>query len=322
MSDNGVTPAAIAKYMRRDEIVERFAETLGQGNAGPYITSVLLAVNASEKLQECTLQSIAASALRAASLRLSVDPDTGQAYLVPFKVGGVMTCTLIVGYKGLYDMAVRTGRYRYIHVAPMHEGAVVTEDPITGFHKIEEVGDKNGRIVGWLGSFQMMNGYSKTIYLSVEEVQAHGKRYSKTYDRPDSKWKTEPAKMERKTVLRILLRKWGYLDPTDASLLAVVEHAEDEAIEAEFNLEEPSPEAEAQEVTPRTEAQRKAELGFGNGDHKPDPADAFRKRAKALGVDKETADAILAENAGDFEASLAALERSWAPVAEGEEAAA
>ena len=99
----------IVEYMRSDIVRERFADALGaERNAAPYITSVLLAVANSDKLQECSYQSIYTSALRAATLRLSCDQSTGQAYLVPYG----KNATLIVGYKGLYDLAIRTGRYR------------------------------------------------------------------------------------------------------------------------------------------------------------------------------------------------------------------
>jgi recombination protein RecT len=80
-------------------------EVLGSNNtAAAYISSVIIAVGASEALQQCTPKSIAVSALRAATLGLSVDPALGKAYLVPFK----NEATLVVGYKGLIDLATRT----------------------------------------------------------------------------------------------------------------------------------------------------------------------------------------------------------------------
>jgi len=127
-------PNAITKYMHSETVKARFAEVVGERNAGPYIASVMLAVanDDSGKLKQCTPSSVYISALRAASLRLSVDPATGQAYLIPYKD----KATLIVGYKGLQDMAVRTGRYRYINVSKMYEGEEVIIDRISGAAKL------------------------------------------------------------------------------------------------------------------------------------------------------------------------------------------
>jgi len=204
--------------MRSDLVKERFSDVLGRQNAGPYIASVILAVANDPKLQECQPESIYISAMRAATLRLSVDPSTGQAYLVPF--GG--KATLIVGYKGLHDMAVRTGKYRYINAGPIYEGVTVELDSISGFHSL--IGNPTSKvIVGWLGAFQMLAGYSHTMYMTVEEIHDHAKKYSKSYGHKLSGWQTDPQAMERKTVLRLLLRRWGYLDPSDATVLESIE---------------------------------------------------------------------------------------------------
>ena len=218
----------IVEYMRSDIVRERFADALGaERNAAPYITSVLLAVANSDKLQECSYQSIYTSALRAATLRLSCDHYAGQAYLVPYG----KNATLIVGYKGLYDLAIRTGRYRYINVGKVYEGENVEEDRITGVISIN--GNRTSKkVTGLIASFQMISGYSKTIHMSVEEIHEHAVKYSKGYNRSDSAWKTNTEAMERKTILRRLISQWGYIDPADAPLVSQDEVEEYELEEA------------------------------------------------------------------------------------------
>lgn len=246
----------IVEYMRSDLVKERFAEVLGnERNAAPYITSVLLAVANNEKLQECTHQSIYSSALRAATLRLSCDPGTKQAYLVPYG----NSATLIVGYKGLYDMAVRTGKYRYIHTGKVYEGEEVVFDRITGAASIE--GHKKSELHhGWLASFQMYDGLSKTIYMSVNEIHEHAKQYSKGYNRKDGAWKTATEQMERKTVLRRLIMDWGFIDPSDAPMITF----EEEFIDAEFEdvPEVEIVESESTEEKEFNEQQVLDDLGF------------------------------------------------------------
>jgi recombination protein RecT len=260
VEEKGLTK--ITNYMDAPVVKARFAQIMGERGASNYISSVLIAVADSKQLQECQPASIYTGALRAATLRLSVDPGVGQAYLVPFKG----RATLIVGYKGLHDMAVRTNRYRYINVGPIYEGQEVIEDQITGFHRLAGARAGN-KVIGWIGAFEMLprfGGYSKTLYMTVEEIHTHAKRYSKSYDRSDSPWQTEPAKMERKTVLRLLLRRWGYIDPADVKELEEMEN--EEPIEAEFNTL-----AETAEVIPEIHNSKEASISILSGNGNPDP---------------------------------------------------
>lgn len=210
--------AVIKDYMRSEPIKANFAELVGDHNVAGYITSVLLAVANDEYLQKCTPQSIYTSAIRAATLRLSCDQSLGQAYLVAYG----QKATLIVGYKGLHDLAVRTGQYRYINVGPVYEGEEVIEDRIKGWHSLKGQA-VNRVIIGWLAAFELFTGYAKTIYKTVDEIHEHARKYSKSYDNPKGLWKKDPHSMERKTVLRELLTKWGKLDPTAAQVLHEIE---------------------------------------------------------------------------------------------------
>lgn len=262
----------VSRFMDAEIVKSRFAEVLGGKSSGAYIASVIVAVKENEALMNCHLESIYTSALRAATLRLSVDPATGQAYLVPFSG----RATLIVGYKGLYDMAIRTGKYRYINVGPIYEGQTVEENPITGFHSISgsptAEAKMNKKIIGWIGAFEMnpargqTTGFGKTFYMTVEEIHDHAKEYSKGYDNPKGVWKKETQKMERKTVLRLLLRRWGYLDPSDVTVLEQIE-GEGETIDADPEIYVPEYDESAEQVHEETKKRSKEEnlreLGFG-----------------------------------------------------------
>jgi recombination protein RecT len=207
--------------MRTPEIAERFIEVLGKSNAPAYITSVLLAVASSDKLQKCSPASIITSAMRAATLRLSCDPSTKQAHLVPFG----NKATLVVGHKGYYDMANRTGKYRYLNDFRVFEGQEVVEDQLRG--TIELRGQRTSqKVIGYGFYFEMVNGLKKVLYMTVEEIREHGAKYSKTYNFSDSLWKTNFEAMARKTVTRLCLSRYGYLDPTDALTLGAVDEAE------------------------------------------------------------------------------------------------
>ena len=246
------TAMTVRQYMHSPQMIERFAEVVGKHNAGAYVSSALLAVANNETLQKCKPETVAISALRAATLRLSCDPGIGEAYLVPFKD----RATLVIGYKGLRAMAIRTGKYRYLHVATIFEGEEVVTDKLTGAIKIEGK-KKSDRVIGRVAYFQLTNGFEKALYMTTEEIHQHAKRYSKSYDFSSSVWKSykvgeEANPMEMKTPLRLLIQRWGYLDAQDRANAGLSREEDDgEVIEAE-GLDVPSPE----DVTPEPEPEK------------------------------------------------------------------
>lgn len=244
----------VREYMRTDTALQGFTEFMEEANAKAYISSVLIAVQNDEKLMKCNNQSIYNSALRAASLQLSVDPVAKQAYLIPFGD----KCTLLVHYQGLVDMAVRTGKYNWINVDPVYEGEKWVKDRLSGIHEFE--GEKKAdKVIGWFAAFQMNNGYTKTHYMSLEEIHAHGKKYSRSYNSSKSLWKTRPEVMERKTPLRILLTQWGYIAPNDQAALMAIES--EDWINGEY--EEIGAEVAEKKRKPRKSAKKNVEsLGF------------------------------------------------------------
>jgi recombination protein RecT len=230
----------IKKYMRSEAVKERFMEIMNEREASFYISSAILAVGNSDALQKCEPNSIAVSAFRAALLQLTVDPSLGRAYIVPFG----NKATFIVGYKGLIELATRTGKYRYIHCAQIYEGMEVNESILTGVHNV--TGGKSGKkVIGYLAYFEMNGGYTKSLYMTVEEIHAHAKKYSKSYDNPKGLWKLDPAAMERKTPLRLLLLQWGQFSHGEAEILKAEEVNGDNVIDG-LAVDMPDPEAIAQ----------------------------------------------------------------------------
>lgn len=250
----------IREYARSKEIVERFKELVGP-SANAYVAGVLLQVAERPELQRCDPKSIIGAALRAATMRLWVDPSLGQAYIVPF--GG--KATLIIGYRGLIEMAVRTNQYRHINAIDVDDGMEVTADELRGVHEVKRV--KPGtRVVGYLAYFKTTAGYERSLYMSREEVERHAKKYSRSFGKADSPWTTEFDKMARKTVLRQLL-KFAPLDPVASRYLAT----EEEEIEGEFaDLPEPEDVTIEPPPPPRTNDELIAEL-YGETPAKPAP---------------------------------------------------
>lgn len=215
----------IVDYANSPEVMNIFTQVLGR-EAPHYVQSAILAVKMNERLMECTPRSIFNAALRAATLRLSCDPSLGHAFLVPYKNKGTAEAQFQPGWKGIQHMALRTGKYDYINVSDIWNGEEVEEDRITGDLLIVGIPKSPKVSIGLIASFKLLAGMKKSIYMSNEELEAHGAKYSKSYSRSDSIWNTNKRVAYHKTILLKLLRNYGYISPLEASILSEDEQSE------------------------------------------------------------------------------------------------
>jgi len=216
--------------LQQDNVKKKFAEILGNKSAG-FITSVLSAVNSNAMLKNATPNSVYMAAMMAAALDLPVNQNLGFAYIIPYnsKVKGengepdtwVVNAQFQMGYKGFIQLAQRSGQYKTISAAPVYEGQLISEDPLKGF-EFNWTAKKSDKIIGYAGYFALINGFEKTLYMSVEELQKHGQKYSKTYNQNSSKWKTDFEAMAMKTVIKLLLSKFAPLSVDTVMQKAIV----------------------------------------------------------------------------------------------------
>jgi recombination protein RecT len=217
-----VAPPNTAKSLfERDDIKKKFQELLGK-NSSAFMTAVLQLVSASEKLKSADPVSIYQSAAMAATLNLNINPNLGYAYIIPYDIsyqdGGVWKKKTVaqfqIGYKGFIQLAQRSGQFKGIAAAPIFEGQLVEQNPLTGF-VFDFSKKKSEKIIGFASYFQLVNGFEKTLFMTVEELKSHGLKYSQTYKNEKtsktSKWATDFEAMACKTVLKLLLTKYAPL---------------------------------------------------------------------------------------------------------------
>lgn len=181
--------------------------------AGAFLSSMIDLYSGDSYLQKCDPEKVALEAVKAAALHLPIIKSLGYAYVVPFK----NIPTFIIGYKGLVQLAQRTGQYKIINAD------VVFEGELKGFDKLSGIPDISGRrvsdkVVGYFAYFRLLNGHEHVFYMSREDMVKYAERYSPSYNSPSSPWKTEFDKMAMKTVLRQLISKWG---PTSTEMQKV-----------------------------------------------------------------------------------------------------
>ena len=231
-------------------------------NKGTFTTSLMELATSDESLLQCNPNALMAEALKAASLHLPLNKQLGQCYILPFKNHGVLTPTLVVGTKGYLQLAMRTGKYETINSDVVYEGELKGYDKVTGNLDLSGIRTSNVPI-GYFAYMKMKNGFSKLLYMSLDEVCLYAKQYSPTVKFKGGVtsetlknlalkqaasgvsdgvgWYSNFESMALKTVLRRLLSKWGELSIENNDILNI-----DEAPSAEQQRDEEF--AEAKEV--------------------------------------------------------------------------
>jgi recombination protein RecT len=201
---------SLKKMLDAPSVVEQFQNAVAD-NSGPFIASLIDLYGSDNYLQNCEPKHVIAEALKAAVLKLPIIKTLGFAYIVPYKSSGnAFLPQFQIGYKGLIQLAMRTSQYRIINADVVYEGEYRTKNKLTGEYDLSGEA-KSDTIIGYFAHFEMLNGFSKTLYMTKERVIAHAKKYSKSYSVQNGPWTKEFDAMATKTVVRGLLGHWGYL---------------------------------------------------------------------------------------------------------------
>ena len=182
-----------------------------------FVSNMVALVSSNKALSECDPSTIMFSCLKATALGLAIDPSLGLAWVLPYRdnKNNTTVATFQLGAKAYTQLALRTAQYKKINVRDVRDGEIVGEDFVSGemqFKKLEKDREK-APVIGYVAMFELINGFSKQLYMSNEEIDAHAKRFSQTYRKGYGLWadKDMRPKMAEKTVLKLLLSKWGVL---------------------------------------------------------------------------------------------------------------
>lgn len=288
--------------LKADSVQEQFTNAMG-AHKDAFVASLIDLYTGDKALQSCKPQSVVMEALRAATMKLPINKALGFAYIVVFNNSVKMpdgswqkvpTPTFIPGYKGYIQLAMRTGQYKTINADVVYEGE------ISGYNKLSGTIDFNGKrtsdkIIGYFAYIEMLNGFSKTLYMSVEDMASYALRYSPSFrgknkptieglvktaqsDAPSNKvgWEGNFNDMALKTVIRRLISKYGYMSIEMQN--AVIGDVNAENSEAIRNDEVSDMDAETIEVD--TDAVEVSEVEE-NSAHENDFVTKPKKKAKA-----------------------------------------
>lgn len=198
-------------YVALPEVFQQFVDVMGTDFAPGFIVTMLNYCEKDAKLLKCDPKSIVNSFLIAGALNLSFDKSLNECYVSAIKDGKVFAATFNVTYRGLYQLCIRSDKYESIEVDKVVEGELIHQDRMTGDKTFDWVQDNDLRntmkVVGYMSYFKLMSGLRKSLYMSVTELETHGKTYSDNYA---EKWAGDKFDaMSRKTVMKLLLHKFG-----------------------------------------------------------------------------------------------------------------
>jgi recombination protein RecT len=202
------TKLTIKGYFEKDEIKSKFKEMLGK-RATQFITSVIQISNSNDLLKKAEPTSLINAAITAATLDLPINQNLGFAYIIPFNSKDGCKAQFQLGYKGFIQLAQRSGQFKTISATPIYSGQIISENPLTGYSFDFTV--KSEKIIGYAAYFELLNGFSKTFYMTKEQLEKHGVKYSQTFKKGFGLWKDDFDAMALKTVLKLLLSKYAPL---------------------------------------------------------------------------------------------------------------
>lgn len=240
----------LKSMMQAPSVQAQFQNALGK-HKDIFVASLIDLYTGDKSLQTCNPAAVVAEALRAATMNLPLNKSLGFACIIVFNnsvkrvdaqghevldpnthkpvYDKVPTPTFVPGYKGYIQLAMRTGQYKTINADFVYEGELKRGNKLSG--EISLDGErKSDKMIGYFCYFELLNGFNKTLYMSVEDMASYALRYS-----PSFKGRYKPTKeqlvkqaqsgetgtavgwsgnfndMGLKTVIRRLLGKYGYL---------------------------------------------------------------------------------------------------------------
>lgn len=197
-----VAPAAstLGVMIGSKSVQERFEKMLGKKAPG-FLSSLLTLTNNNKLLSNADPRTVLAAAATAASLDLPINPSLGKAWVVPFKGQAQFQ----LGYKGVIELAQRSGKMKFITMLPVYEGEIRDWNKFTETYTPGEKLSDN--VVGYFASFELLNGFKKSAYWSKDDVIKHAKRFSKAYSA--GPWQTDFDQMACKTVLLSIMKTYA-----------------------------------------------------------------------------------------------------------------
>ena len=200
---------SLANFLNKSD---KFLEQNLGAKKSEFVSNLLALSDSNKELSLCEPADLMKCAMNATALNLPLNKNLGYAYVIPYFDGKTNRTVpqFQMGYKGFVQLAIRSGQYKTINTCEIREGEI-KRNKVTGH--IDFLGENpNGAVIGYLAYIELLNGFQQSLFMTIEEVQAHARKYSKIYAKTNrGLWKDEFDLMAKKTVLKLLLNRYGVL---------------------------------------------------------------------------------------------------------------
>lgn len=248
------TTQSVRLALNKPAVLKRFEEILGRNPSG-FVSSVTQATSSNSLLKTASAESIMNAAVNAAVLNLSINPSIGHAYIVPYKG----EAALQIGYKGMIQLAIRSGLFKTIDVCRVYADDT-NEDVLCRLDSLIPDDREDEEAVAYCARFELTNGYTGKEVMSVKKIREHAEKFSQTYQSElkkkakgeyatDSVWTSNFEAMAMKTVLKRLLSRKAPLSIDMQNAISVDENPHAKLDDSNIIEHESFQEVEAVEAT-------------------------------------------------------------------------
>ena len=214
-------PQTISELLYSDAVQKELKKALPSFMNPEKIARIALTeLRSNSKLMQCDALSLLGCIMKSSQLGLDIDSLKGHAYLVPYK----NECQLIIGYKGMLSLAMRSGKLSSVEIQEVRENDTFHIEHGDNYglrHSINPRRNQRGEIIGYYAYAHLTNGGKHFEYMDIEEINEI-KLCSKTSNSSTSPWQTFPSEMAKKTVVRRLC-KYLSLSPEMDQAIAIDE---------------------------------------------------------------------------------------------------
>ena len=195
---------SLSELMHSPAVVGKLNEVWNSPQmANSFMSSVISVANGNPQLRKAEPMSIIGAAMVAATMQLQVIPTLGQCYIIPYG----SKAQFQVGYLGLLQLCQRSGQFKKILAAPVHEGEYISGDEFDEDYVFDRKQRKSDKVIGYMAKFELLNGFTKVAYWDIDKVKAHATKFSQAFRAGfNSPWKSDFDAMAMKTVMKSILK--------------------------------------------------------------------------------------------------------------------
>lgn len=202
---------SIQTFIEQDAIANRFDQLFKDADQKELFKSTLVTlVNQNAQLAKANPITIVTAALEGAKMNLSINPNLGLAYIIPYYNNKTKNyeAQFQVGYKGFLELLHNTGVVKTIKAVTVYKGQMTKNDPLRGY-----VFDWNNKesddVEGYVAYLALTSGFEIEYYMTLDEVKQHANRYSQSFKKNYGVWVDNFEAMAHKTVLKLLISKYA-----------------------------------------------------------------------------------------------------------------